>query len=319
MRYRLVLSIALFAGLGTLAAQRHLSIATGGTGGVYYPLGGGLAELINKYVPGYRAVAEVTGGSVENLGLVFRGEADIAMAMADTVHQAYHGQGPFRGRSLSALRVLAGLYPNALHVVTLEGTGIRTLADLKGKRVSVGAPGSGTEVSTRALLEANGVTYRDFRPQRLNFNETTNALRDGHIDAGFISVAPPASAILDLAIARRIVLVSATEAEIAAARAREPVYSLYRIRPGTYPGQDSEILALNTPNVLVSTTGLSDDLAYRIVKSLFEHVEELVAVHPAARETTLEFTLEAAPIPLHPGALRYYRERGVLVPGHLAP
>jgi hypothetical protein len=174
---------AALAGLLALAApavaQQQLSIATGGTGGVYFPMGGGIAELINNHVEGYSAVAEVTGASVENMGLISRGDSDFAFALADTVIQAYTGTGAFEGRQLPELRALASIYPNAIQIVALADSGITSLADLRGKRVSVGAPGSGTEVNAQAILTANGITYDDITPERLNFNETADALRDG--------------------------------------------------------------------------------------------------------------------------------------------
>ena len=180
------------------ASAQQLSIATGGTGGVYYPIGGGFAEMINNHIEGAQATAEVTGASVENMGLIMRGDADLALALADTVYQAYTGTDDFEGRQIENTRALASVYPNAVQLVTLAESDIESIADLAGKRVSVGAPGSGTELNARALLEANGISYEDFTPQRLNFNETADAIRDGDIDAGFWSVGPPTSSILKI-------------------------------------------------------------------------------------------------------------------------
>ena len=198
MRLRFIMLSLVALVMSGAFAQGSLSIATGGTGGVYYPYGGGLAELVNKYIDGYDAVAEVTGASVENVGLVFRGDSDMALALADTVLAAYEGTGDFEGRQTDNLRALSSIYPNAVQIVTLADSGITSLADLSGKRVSVGAPGSGTELSAETILNANGITYDDIDERRLNFNETANALRDGQIDAGFWSVGPPTSSILDL-------------------------------------------------------------------------------------------------------------------------
>lgn len=208
---KLTYAVAAVLALGTGAQAQDLSIATGGTGGVYYPYGGGLAELITNYVDGASATAEVTGASVENMALISRFDSDLALALADTVFAAYNGTDPFEGRQMSELRALASIYPNAVQIVTIAGSGISGIDDLRGKRVSVGAPGSGTEVSAQALLAANGITYDDFEPQRLNFNETADALRDGDIDAGFWSVGPPTSSIMNLAATRDIALVPLTE------------------------------------------------------------------------------------------------------------
>ncbi len=307
----------LLLSLGGALAQTNISIATGGTGGVYYPYGGGLAEVINQHVEGYSAVAEATGASEENVALIFQGDSDIALALADTVFQAYSGTGAFEGREIANLRALGSIYPNAVHIVTLASTGITSLSDLSGKRVSLGAPGSGTTISAEALLGANGVSLDDMQVQRLDFNETTAALRDGQIDAGFLSVGPPTSSILDLAATRDVVLVPLTEAEVAAAQEVDPSYAPYTMSAETYPGQTEDVLALSTPNVLIVSEEMDEELAYSVVKAMYENVDELIAIHPAANDTTVEFSMASTPIPLHPGALRYYEEVGAEVPERL--
>ncbi|AJD50188.1 TRAP transporter TAXI family solute receptor [Thalassospira sp. MBR-102] len=300
-------------------AQSQLSIATGGTGGVYYPYGGGLAELISKYVDGATAVAEVTGASVENMGLISRGDSDIAIGLADTVYAGFTGTGKFEGRKLDNVRALASIYPNAVQIVTMADSGITGLADLKGKRVSVGAPGSGTEVSAKTLLEANGISYDDIEEQRLNFNETADALRDGDIDAGFWSVGPPTSSILNLATTREIKLIALSDEEIVAALDAEPTFAPYALRKGLYDGVTAPVNTVSTPNVLFVNAEMDDELAYQITKTLFEKVDELIAIHPAANDTTVDFALNSTPIPMHPGALRYYEETGSPIPPKLYP
>lgn len=313
----LLCGLALALTVPLAAAQQQLSISTGGTGGVYYPYGGGLAELINKYVDGHAAVAEVTGASVENMGLIGRGDSDLALALADTVYQAYTGTGRFEGRAIEKTRALGSIYPNAVQIVTLAGSGIGSLQDLKGKRVSVGAPGSGTEVNAKALLEANGITYDDITVQRLNFNETADALRDGDIDAGFWSVGPPTSSILNLAATRDIAMVSLTAEEVAKAQAIEPVFAPYTLRAGMYDKVDAPVPTISIPNVLVVNADMPEELAYAITKVLFEKTAELIAIHPAANDTTVDFSLTSTPVPLHPGAIRYYEEIGATVPDRL--
>lgn len=301
------------------AAQDQLSIATGGTGGTYFPVGGGLAEIVNNHVDGYSATAEVTGASVENMGLIATGDADLAIALADTVAQAYTGTGKFEGQQLSMVRGLASLYANMVHVVALESSGITTLTDLKGKRVSIGAPGSGTEVNTAAILEANGITYDDIEEQRLNFNETADALANGDIDAGFWSVGAPTSSILNLATTQDIVVIALSEGELAAAMAADGTFATTTLPGNSYNGVTEDITVLGIPNVLTVSSEMSDDLAYALTKAMFENIAELRAVHPAANETTVEFTMAATPVPLHPGALRYYDEVGAEVPDALRP
>lgn len=314
----LAASASLLLGAVPALAQTNLSIATGGTGGTYYPLGGGLAELISTEIDGYKAVAEVTGASVENMGLVHRQDSDLAIALADTVHQAFHGGERFNGNKLD-VAAIASLYPNAVQIVTLAESGISSLADLAGKRVSVGAPGSGTEVNAKALLEANGMSFEDFDVRSLNFNESADALRDGDIDAGFWSVGPPTSSIVSLANTREIALISLSAEEVANAREAVPVFAPYQLRAGIYEGLEAPTDSIGIPNVLTVNTAMSDDLAYQITKLLFEKVEDLRAIHPAANDTTVEFSLQSTPIPLHPGSIRYYEEIGASIPDQLRP
>ena len=302
-----------------VVAQTPLSVATGGTGGVYYPMGGGLAEIINNKVDGYTATAEVTGASVENMGLVATGDADLAIGLADTVYQAQTGTGRFDGQQLEMIRGIASLYANMIQIVTLADSGIASLDDLRGKRVSVGAPGSGTEVNAEKVLSAVGLGYDDIEEQRLNFNETADALSNGDIDAGFWSVGAPTSSILNLATTNSIRMLELSDEQIAAAQEAEPLFARTTLAAGLYQGVDADVTVLGVPNVLVASSEMSDDLAYTITKTMFENIADLQAVHPAANQTTVDFTLAATPIPLHPGALRYYEEIGATIPDRLRP
>lgn len=299
-------------------AQTQLSVATGGTGGVYFPMGGGVAEVINNHVEGYSATAEVTGASVENMGLIATGDADMGLGLADTVAQAHSGTGRFEGQQLPMLRGLASMYANMIQIVTLEGSGITSLQDMVGKRVSVGAPGSGTEVNAQIVLEANGITYDDIDEQRLNFNETADALANGDIDAGFWSVGAPTSSILNLATTQSIVVLELSEDEFAAAMGAQPLFARTAIAEGTYEGVP-ETSVIGVANVMTVSTEMSEDLAYEVTKAIFENIEDLRAIHPAANQTTIDFTMSATPIPLHPGAIRYYEEAGASVPDALRP
>ena len=319
---KLVRSGAFAAVLAALAAapalsQTQLSIATGGTGGVYYPMGGGLAEVINKHVEGYSATAEVTGASVENMGLIATGDADLAIALADTVQQSYAGTGRFEGQQLPMIRAIGSLYANLVQIVTLADSGVSSIDDLKGKRVSVGAPGSGTEVNAQTLLAANGISFDDFEAQRLNFNETADALSNGDIDAGFWSVGAPTSSILNLATTKNIRVVGLTEAQIAAADAADATFAPLTLAGGVYTGVDEPVATIGVPNVLVVSSEMDEETVYQITKAMFENIAEMQAVHPAANETTVEFTMNATPVPLHPGALRYYEEIGAEIPDGL--
>ena len=290
--------------------DQQLSIATGGTGGVYFPIGGGLAELINARIEGYSASAEVTGGSVENVGLVARGDADFAISLADTAQQAHAGTGRFQAQPLPMLRGVAGLYGNLVQIVAIKGNGVESLADMSARRVSVGAPGSGTEVNARAILDTVGPGYAAVQAQRLNFNESADALRNGDIDAGFWSVAVPTSSILNLATHRPVRLIGLTQPQIAAATAADPAFHPATIPSGVYPGINEAVNTLGVANILVVSEDLPEALVYEVTKALFTQVEQLAAIHPAAGQISIEYTLESMPIPLHPGAIRYLQESG---------
>ena len=294
-----------------------LALATAGTGGVYYVLGGSIAEIWGRDVPEVVAVAEVTGGSVENLSLLMTGQIDVAFSMGTNALEAYEGAGSFEGRDPGQVLALVALYANVLQLATIEGSGVSGLQDLVGRRVSVGAPGSGTEVGARILLEANGIGYEDFQPQRLNFNETANALRDGTVDAGFWSAGPPVSTIMDLATARAVRLIPIVAEEVRRAAAVDPTLRPDTIPARAYSGQDAPVETLSTPNILAVRADMPEDLAYALVEAVLNARQELAGVHPVARRISAEYTLDVSPIPLHPGVVRYLTEHSHEVPDRL--
>ena len=304
---------------GAAFAQQTLSIATGGTGGVYYPVGGGYAQIIDQFVDGYTGSVEVTNASVENVALISRGDSDIALVLADTALAAYEGSGRFGPDGdlpqLANLRAITIAYTNAVHILTLADSGIHSLADLVGKRVSVGAPGSGTEVSAQTILNANGISYDDFDVQRLSVNETADALRDGAIDAGFWSGGVPTGGVLSLAETRQIRIVPITAAEAANVIAADPTFIEYTFAAGAYRGIE-ETPSVGTPNLIIVASEMPEELAYEFTKQLFEHIRIVRAIHPSANETVPELAA-AAPIPLHAGAVRYFEEVGITIPDAL--
>jgi len=312
-------SIVLGAALALAGAARaqekfSLSIATGGTGGVYYPLGGGLANLLSKYVPGIQATAEVTGGSVDNLKLIATGKPYIAFSMADAGQDAYRGEDKFKGTKVP-LRTLMVLYPNRMHVVTIEGTGITRIADLRGKRVSTGSPGSATEVMAFRVIEAAGLDRdRDMTRERLGVTESVNAIKDRKIDAFFWVGGLPTAAVTDLANTPGIKIKLIDHADTVAAMNRKygPLYIRDVIPKSTYRGMDADNQQATVWNILVSHQNLSDQTAYVIVKTIFEKRADLIAVHKEAENFKLENQkADASPIPFHPGAIKYFAERGV--------
>jgi hypothetical protein len=293
-------------------AQDRLSIATGGTGGVYYPYGGALANVISEAVGGVEVTAEVTAASVDNMLLIEAQDADLAFVLADTAADAAAGRPPFP-QPIPA-RSLATLYNNFTHVVTTGGSGIETLADLAGKRVSTGAAGSGTEVIANRLLEAAGLDpAQDIQREQLGASESADAMRDGQIDAFFWSGGLPTAALTDLAASPNVDFRLLPNGEFAGALqdAFGTFYGTATVAAGTYPGQDEEVEVVVVPNVLVVNEAMDEQLAYDIVKAMFDNRDDLVAAHPAAEELTVETAVLNSPLPLHPGAARYYQEQGI--------
>jgi len=303
-------------GLSSAWAQKavRLSIATGGTGGVYYPMGGGMANILSKYIPYAEATAEVTTASVDNCLLVGQGKADMAFIMADVGWDAYQGKGKFKEKI--PLRTVAVLYPNNMHVVTIEGKGIEKVADLRGKRVSTGAPGSGTEVKALRVLEAYGLTPdKDFTRDKLGVAESAGALKDRKIDAFFWDGGLPTAAVTDLGATPgiKIKIISHGDAVPKMREKYGPLYVKGIIPAKTYPGQDVDVEMAVVWNILICNEKMKGDVAYDIVKTVFEHKPELVASHRDARYLSLEPQVGGSPIPLHPGAVRYFTEKGVKI------
>ena len=304
------------AGVAQAQQKYSLSIATGGTGGVYYPLGGGMANILSKYVPGLQATAEVTGGSVDNLKLIATGKPYIGFSMADAGQDAYRGEDKFKGAKVP-LRTLMVLYPNRMHVVTIDGIGITKMADLRGKRVSTGSPGSATEVMGFRVIEAAGLDKdRDMKRERLGVAESVNALKDRKIDAFFWVGGLPTAAVTDLANTPGIKIRMIDHADAVAVMNRKygQLYIEDVIPKATYRGMDTDNRQATVWNILVSHENLSNQTAYNIVKTIFDKRDDMIAVHKEAENFRLENQKAAAsPIPFHPGAVKYFAERGVRI------
>ena len=300
-------------------ARRHggttrLSIATGNTGGVYYPYGGGLARIISQSLPRVDATAEVTSASVDNLKLIQQGKADIAFTFGDTLDDAVRGRAAFT-RSPVRARTLAVLYPSYTQIATLEGKNINRLSDLRGKVVSTGSPNSGTEVMALRLLKAAGLDAdKDIHRQGLSVNASVDALKDGKIDAFFWTGGIPTASLLDLAstIGIRPKLLPNDDLVPALQATYGPSLYFRTVVPGgTYPGLTLDVAVVGVANMLVVDERMSDDLAYDLTRVLFEKQRDLAAIHPEGARLTLETAIAGSPAPFHPGAIRYYRERGV--------
>ena len=304
------------AALALGAHAQNLSIATGGTGGVYYPMGGGIAAVLSKHVPGMQATAEVTGGSVDNLKLVGTGKPYIGFTMTDAGQDAYKGENKFNGNKVP-LKTLMVLYPNRMHVVTVEGRGINKMSDLKGKRVSTGSPGSATEVMAFRLIEAAGLDKdKDMNRERLGVAESVNAVKDGKIDAFFWVGGLPTAGVTDLANTPGTKLRLVDHADTVAAMNKKygNLYVEDSIDKSIYRGMDTDNKQATVMNILVAHEKMDDKTAYNIVKTIFDKRDDLIAVHKEAINFKLENQkASASPIPFHPGAVKYFAEKGVKV------
>ena len=294
------------SGSGSQGGGGRLSIATGGTSGVYFVYGGGLAKVISKNLEGYRATAEATSASVDNLILIQKGSSDIAFTLGDTALDAVAGREGFKQKV--PLRALAQIYDNYTQVVAKKGSGIETIADLKGKRVSVGAPNSGTEVIADRVLEAAGIDPKQgVTREGLGVEESVQAMKDGSIDAFFWSGGLPTAAITDLTTSDAITLLDTTKFTDALRQKFGDVYRNDTIPSGTYKGVSEDVPTIAVPNYLVVNAKMDEQLAFDLTKLLFDRKQDLVAVHPEAKHLDPQTARKViAPIQLHPGALRYF-------------
>lgn len=312
MKFFQSLALMFIMGLTGVQAQ-NLSIATGGTGGVYYPMGGGLAAVLSKHVAGMSATAEVTGGSVDNLNLINSGKPYLAFTMADAAKVALVGEGKFKGKQVD-LKTLLVLYPNRMHVVTVESTGIKSMKDLKGKRISTGSPGSATEVMAFRLLEAAGLDKdKDVKRERLSVSESVNAIKDRKIEAFFWVGGLPTAAVTDLANSpgMKIALIDHADEVDAMNKKYGNLYFKDVIPKATYSGMPQDNKIASVANILVVNGNMPEKQAYDIVKAVFDNKDELVRTHQEyATLSVADQKSASTPIPFHPGAIKYLNEKG---------
>jgi uncharacterized protein len=314
----LSLGAALVIGTAEVQAQqtKQLSIATGGTGGVYYPLGGGFGNIIGKELPGVVATAQVTGGSVANLQLIGSGKADLCFTQVDAAWDAVNGLDKFASGKLP-IRALAVMYPNYMHVVTVEGTGIDKVEDLKGKRVSTGSPGSATEVFAFRVIEAAGLDKdKDMKRERLGVAESVNAVKDKKIDAFFFVVGLPTSSITDLAATpnTKIKLLDHAQYLDKMLAKYGNIYAAGSIPKTTYAGMDADAKGITVWNIMAVNASTDEQLAYDLTRLMLEKQNDLALVHKEALNIKTEWqTSDRAGIPWHPGALKYFKEKGIKV------
>ena len=320
MKFKALVAIGAIAmaGLATAHAQQsqQLSIATGGTGGVYYPLGGGFGSILGKTFPGMTATAQVTGGSVANLQLISSGKADLCFTQVDAAWDAINGTDKFTSGKLP-IRALVVMYPNHMHVVTVEGTGITKVEDMKGKRVSTGSPGSATEVYALRVIEAAGLDPdKDMKRERLGAAESVNALKDKKVEAFFWVGGIPTAAVTDLASTpnTKIKMIDIAQYTKKMNDKYGPLYAEAVIPATTYKGMEADNKNNTVWNIMAVNASTSDELAYNLTKTMLEKRDELALVHKEALNIKTEWqTSSRAGVPWHPGALKYFKEKGIKV------
>jgi TRAP transporter TAXI family solute receptor len=298
------------------AADVYIKIATGNTGGVYYPVGVALSQLFSKNIPNVVSSAMSTGGSVDNITLLRSDEAQLATMMETVTEWAYNGEDVFKGKAYKDMRAITSLWPNLNHLVVHNS--IKNAEDLKGQRFVVGAARSGTETDAHAILAGLGLYYRDeygdkknITPVWISYTETVEAMKNRLVAGGVFNAYPPGAAISDLLADGNFHILHITDEQIARIHAAQPLYSAYTVPRGTYPNQPEDVQITGYPNLLLGTTAMSDEIAYLVTRNIFENTEYLTAAHSAASLITLENALKGINVPFHAGAEKYYREKGV--------
>jgi TRAP transporter TAXI family solute receptor len=313
MHFRLVAAaVAAAAALSAPAAgQQFVNVLTGGTSGVYYPLGVAIGKIFSDKLPDVKTQVQATKASVENLILLQQGRGEVAFALGDSLKAAWEGdeEAGFKAK-LDRLRTIGAIYPNYIQIVATADSGIKTLADLKGKSLSVGAPKSGTELNSRAILAAAGLSYKDLgKVEYLPFAESVDLMKNRQLDATLQSAGLGVASLKDLSTSIDIVVVAVPKQVVDKIG---PPFTAVKIPANTYTGQEKDVPTAAVTNYLVTSTAVSDDLAYQMTKLIYESLPELANSHVAGKDIKLETAASGSPIPLHPGAIRYYKEKGLL-------
>jgi uncharacterized protein len=292
-------------------AEQFINVLTGGTSGVYYPIGVAIGKIYSDRIPDVRIQVQATKASVENLILLQQGRGEIAFAMGDSLKAAWEGdaEAGFKTR-LDRLRTIGAIYPNCIQIIATADSGIRTLADLKGKSLSVGAPKSGTELNSRAILAAVGLSYKDIgKVEYLPFAESVDLMKNRQLDATLQSAGLGVASLKELSSSTDIIIVPIPKNVV---EKIGPPFAPMLIPANTYGGQDKDVPTAAVVNYLLTSSAVSDDLAYQMTRLIFESLPELANAHAAGRDIRLETAAIGSPVPLHPGAIRYYREKGLI-------
>lgn len=309
MKKLLIVSFCLLLAAGAVSAQqKFIAIGTGGTAGTYYPLGGAMAEIWNKNIARMNATAQSTGASAANINLLKDGKVDVVIIQNDVGFYALNGVELFKDKPFKDLRGMACLYNETVQLVALESSGIKTVYDLKGKKVSVGAAGSGVEANARQILEAAGLSYADIKVQYLSFAESASNLKDGNIDAAFTTGGFPIAAISDLAISKKTVLVPVDKELLKKLMDKWSFYAPTVVPAGTYKGVDADVPSVAVKSMLAVSAKIDATMVYEMLKTMFDNGPRLVAAHAQGANIKLATALEGMSLPLHPGAEKFYKE-----------
>ena len=293
-------------GTSDVEGKKFLNIGTGGTAGTYYPIGGAIAEVLNKEIPGMSASAQSTGASVANINMLGDGGIDLATVQNDIAYYAAHGTEMFKDKKVDGLQGIASLYPETCQFVTLKSSGIKSLAELKGKRVAVGAVGSGVEANVRQILAAYGVTYNDIDAQYLSFAEGASALKDGNVDVAVLTAGYPTASVQDIASQNPVRLLPVEEKIADDLIAQYPFYTKTVIPAGTYAGFDEEVSSVAVMAMLVAGPTVNADLGYSVTKAIFGNLDRLQAAHAVGKQITKDTAKAGMSLPMNAGAERYF-------------
>ncbi len=300
-----------FGAVATIQAADNLVLATGGTAGTYYPFGGAMAKIWNSKIKDMNVTAQTSGASGENVRLINKKEVELALVQSDTLDFAFNAKEAFK-EPLKAMSAIAVLYPEVVQVVVAADGPIKSFADLKGKKVGVGAPGSGTEANYRQLMDAYGMKKEDVNGQYLSFSESAEAFKDKHIDAFVVTGAVPTSAIMDVATQNAIRILPIADDIAAKLTQKYPFLAAVKVPANSYKGQTADVPTVAVNAVLIAGSQLKDDMVYNLTKALFDNQADLAAAHAKGKELNAQFAVKGVSIPYHPGAVKYYKEKGLM-------
>ncbi len=308
----LLAAAMLFSGCSKSNAKKDYILATGGTSGTYYPFGGAIANIWNTKIENMNVTAQATGASAENLRLINKGEAEYAIVQNDVMDYAYNGTDLFAGEKLTNLATIGTLYPEVVQIAVSKDSGIKSVADLKGKRISVGDAGSGVEFNAKQILEGYGLTFDDIKKNNLSFKESAEGIQNGTLDGCFITAGVPNSALQELAFTAGLSLIPVEGEAASKIMEKYSYYTLTTIPAGTYKGTDEYISALAIKATLAVSAKLDTDTVYEMTKALFSNLPELATAHAKGKEVSAENAVKGVSVPFHPGAVKYFKEVGLM-------